>query len=577
MDPERFIGEIGKACRRIRYLTRTAGGRDAAWAREAIEQLASCSQEIRSAAHRFRVLNSEMAGLSAALDHERREAHRLFMTAHQPYLVTDLDGAIALANHAAGEMFGLEAPRLVGKSLATLVDAVDRARFDGWLDRLRDAAEDGSLCGDCGGRHDLEMLSADADRAFPCELTAVPVSDRDAAIRSIRWIVSDLTERRAAAVARGLVEEIRRRDEFLAILGHELRNPLASITLAADLLSERGGSPARKGATWAVLKRNTDQLRRLVDDLMDVSRVSRGKIVLQMNVVDLRDVAAGAAETMQPILSARNHRLAFLRPRQKLPVRGDPARLVQVLTNLIDNAAKYTPMGGHLAMSLRRDGDRALISVTDDGIGIPAHMLERIFDVFEQVPGKDEPNRRGGGLGLGLALVRQLVELHEGTVRAFSPGEGKGSTFVLGLPLVADPAVRAPAPEEIRPVGPAAVSRLLVIDDNQDAAELLALSLRVRGYQVDVAHDGGGGIERARAGDHDVALVDLALPDIDGYEVSRQIRREWPAMRLVALTGYGDERTRSQASLAGFDGFLLKPARADLVEKTILALGVPAT
>jgi signal transduction histidine kinase len=232
-------------------------------------------------------------------------------------------------------------------------------------------------------------------------------------------------------------EENRRRDEFLAVLGHELRNPLTAIALATDVLVEEVGPEReeRAGRTCRILKRNTDQLRRLVDDLLDVALVTRGKLALASDDIDLRDVVAAAAETMHPVLSARHHQLAVVRPRQRVLVRGDPSRLGQVLSNLLDNAAKYTPLGGHVEIALGRQAGRAVIAVSDDGIGMPADMLERVFDPFERIPGAGGRAGSGHGLGLGLALVRQLVELHGGSVRALSPGEGKGSTIVVELPL----------------------------------------------------------------------------------------------------------------------------------------------
>ena len=568
MDAERFLGEIGRACRRIRHMSSVNGGEDATWAREAVDQLASCARELKTASGQLDVLHRELAAVSAELDHERRLSRSVFMAAPHACVMSDLGGVISAANRAAGDTFGLAESRLVGKPLAGFVQPGDRRRFEEWLRQLWEAAADASLCAECGGRTELEMCTFSRDRSFPCLVIAGPVSERDGAIRTIRWMMSDLSERRGAAAAERLLEENRRRDEFLATLGHELRNPLAAIALAADILSGEGGEgEGRAARTCRILKRNTEQLRRLVDDLMDVSLVTRGKVALSTGVFDLRDVVAAAAETMQPVLAARRHQLATVRPRRQVLVRGDAARLAQVLTNLLDNAAKYTPIGGHLEIALTREGERAVIAVKDDGIGIPAGMLDRVFEPFEQIPGPREGT--GRGLGLGLALVAKLVQLHQGTVRAASAGEGKGSTFVVELPLAAaDPSDAQPEEEE-RPSARFAASRLLVIDDHEDAADLLALSLRGRGYQVDVAHDGRGGIERAREARYDVALIDLGLPDIDGYEVCRQLRREAPDLRLLAVTGYGDDRARSEAARAGFDGFLLKPVRTDLLETTI--------
>ena len=570
MDAERFLGEIGRACRRIRHLSRVTDERAAPWAREAVDQLASCARELRTASDQLKVLRGELASVSAELEHERRQARTFFMSAPHACVLSDLGGTISAANRVAGDLLGLAESRLAGKPLATFVEPDDRWRFEDWVRRLWEAARDASLCAECGGRFEFRLRTFSHDRSFPCLVIAAPVSERDCAIRSIRWMIADLSDHRGAATAQRLQEEIRRRDEFLAMLGHELRNPLAAVALAADVLDETSEREGRNRRTCRILKRNTEQLRRLVDDLMDVSMVTRGKVALASEFIDLRDVVAAAVETMQPILSARRHQLGVVRPSHQVPVRGEAARLTQVVTNLLDNSAKYTPIGGHLELVLSRQTDRAIIEVKDDGIGIPPHMLERVFEPFEQIPGgAGEVAGHGRGLGLGLALVNQLVQLHGGSVHARSPGEGKGSTLVVDLPLVTAETRDSPSVPNERPAAATQVSRLLVIDDHEDAADLLALVLRERGYQVDVAHDGQGGIDQARNGGYDAALVDLGLPDLDGYQVCRQLRQDAPSLRLFALTGYGDDRARAEAAQAGFDGFLLKPVHAELIESTL--------
>jgi signal transduction histidine kinase/CheY-like chemotaxis protein len=363
--------------------------------------------------------------------------------------------------------------------------------------------------------------------------------------------------------ARELAEADRRKDEFLAMLGHELRNPLAPIRHAAEVL--RLADPPGPRERWAgeVIDRQVAHLARLVDDLLDVSRITRGKVRLKTDAVELAEVLERAVELSRPLIQARRHELVESLPPAPVWLEADPARLAQVVANLLNNAAKYTDERGRIVLSAAREGGEAVVRVRDTGVGIPAEMLPRVFDLFAQAD--RTLDRAQGGLGIGLTLVRRLVEMHGGTVEAHTEGPGKGSEFVVRLPALAGPPRGRPSGGgEI--VAAATSRRVLVVDDNADSAEGLAVLLRLRGYEVRTAGDGESALAEAAAFRPGVVLLDLGLPGPDGYEVARRLRREPSAAGavLVALTGYGQEEDRRHSREAGFDHHLVKPA--DLVE-----------
>ncbi len=356
----------------------------------------------------------------------------------------------------------------------------------------------------------------------------------------------------------------RRKDEFLAMLAHELRNPLAPIRTASELLPHIvPGGDARVDSTLRVVKRQVGQLARLVDDLLDVSRITQGRIQLQRDVLDLAAVLAQALESVEPLMAEKNHTL--LRPAHlpTLHVLGDRARLVQCISNVLGNAAKYTDTGGTIEVGLSQEAGQAVVTVQDDGIGMSDELLPTIFDLFVQ--SERSLDRAQGGLGIGLSVVRRLVEMHEGSVSASSAGPGRGSRFLIRLPLVDAPV--AQADREAAPAMPP--RRLLVVDDNRDAADSLSMLLRLHGHAVQVAYDGEAALAMPDAICADLVLLDIGLPGMSGYEVARRLRGAGTTARLVALTGYGQPEDVVQANAAGFDAHLVKPVEFEQLLEVI--------
>jgi CheY-like chemotaxis protein/nitrogen-specific signal transduction histidine kinase len=351
------------------------------------------------------------------------------------------------------------------------------------------------------------------------------------------------------------------KDEFLAMLAHELRNPLAPISSSASLLSMQFKDEPRICQTSTIISRQVRHMSRLIDDLLDVSRVTRGLVKLKLGVVDFRDIVSGALDQARPLIAEKGHAVQLALPPGPVYVRGDQTRLVQSVANILNNAAKYTPRAGCIALALDSDGGRMRLSVSDNGSGMPPELLPNVFDLFTQ--GARTLARSQGGLGLGLTLVKRLVELHGGEVSAHSDGVGLGSRFTLALPCV------DAAPETGLDGGPAQEEgarlerplRLVLVDDNADAADSLSTLLGVQGYRTAVEYDARSALRRARAERPDAMLVDIGLPDIDGYQLAQQLRA-MPETRdtvLVAITGYGQARDRERAIEAGFAHHLVKP------------------
>ena len=359
----------------------------------------------------------------------------------------------------------------------------------------------------------------------------------------------------------------RRKDEFLATLGHELRNPLAPILNSLEILKLSGAfEDARTAPACAVMERQVHHLNRLVDDLLEVSRITRGIIEVKKEPLDLSAIVKAAVETSRPILDNLRHEIRLDLENEQIAVAGDPVRLTQVFANLLNNAAKYTNHGGLITIATRRDNGEAVVSVKDNGIGIAANLLNQVFDMFMQV---DRSTRRSqGGLGIGLTLVKSLVSMHGGSVEAKSDGPGLGSEFIVRLPLLEEAAMPQEATRRIQPLPS---RRILIVDDSRDGGESLAMLLRVLGAEVALAHSGRQALESVVSFQPDVVLLDIGMPGMDGYEVARRIRAN-PANRniqLIALTGWGQDEDRQRSAAAGFNHHLVKPADVDKLRQLL--------
>ncbi len=440
------------------------------------------------------------------------------------------------------------------------------------------------------GEH-LRVLREMGLKSYIC----VPLSSRGSTIGTLTFATADsgriyheddlhaaedLAHRSAIAIDNSkllaaLREADKRKDEFLAILAHELRNPLAPIRNAVQLLHNKG--PAIPELQWArgVIDRQVRQMTRLVDDLLDVSRITRGTIELRREPLDLEAVIQSAVEASRPVIEEWGHELSVSTPAQPVPLHADFTRLSQVLLNLLNNAAKYTERGGRLALNARQEGQFVEIHVSDTGIGIPAEMLPRIFDMFTQAdPSK---HRSQGGLGIGLTLAARVVEMHGGTLRAHSEGPGKGSRFTVRLPIAAGLPPAAPAdaaPDESKP-STAPRRRILVVDDNRDAANSLTMLLRRMNNEVHTAHDGLEAVRVAAEFRPDVVLMDIGLPKLNGYEAGRKIRADrGSTVILIAVTGWGQDIDRRHSKEAGFDHHFTKPLELSALNQLLATYGV---
>ena len=374
----------------------------------------------------------------------------------------------------------------------------------------------------------------------------------------------DITARVRAE--RALREGERAKDEFLAMLGHELRNPLATIVNALAVM-KKGVEPEELQRFTQIIGRQTAHLGRIVDDLLDVARVTSGKIDLRREAVDLHALARASVESLAEAGRTRAHRVTV--GGDSVAVFGDPARLEQIISNLVDNALKYTPSGGVVTVTTAREDGCAVLRVKDTGEGIPPELLACIFDLFVQQP--QALDRSRGGLGLGLTLVKRLAELHDGSVAAASEGPGRGSEFTVRFPVVESP----PSPERVnaRRPRPALRRRILIVEDNADARESLQMLLQLAGHEVQTAADGPSGLHKIEAFRPDVALIDLGLPGIDGYDLVRRVRGlpQTQATRFIAVTGYGQVEDRLRALNAGFDVHLTKPVDPERLERLLAA------
>ena len=443
-------------------------------------------------------------------------------------------------------LFGFEQDEpATHEALVARIHPEDRARFEAAVAAVTSPA---------GPRRysvELRITRGDGELRW-ISSTGFAVLEGDRLVRLV-GTVRDVTERRNAE--EGLRLASRQKDEFLAMLAHELRNPLAPIRNASEVLALRYAGDTEASAPIAMLRRQTDHLARLLDDLLDVTRIARGRVVLKREPLEIGTIVGQAVETVAPLARARSQLLRVERGEGLLYVSGDRTRLVQCLTNVLQNAVKFTHDGGEIVVSARAAGGEIEVIVRDNGAGIVPELVPRVFDLFVQ--SERTPDRSQGGLGIGLSVVKQLVEMHGGSAGVASAGPGKGTTVTLRLPRVearSNDAQPAPAPTRPR--------RVLVVDDSTDAADSFAMLLELAGHKVSIAYSATEALETAERQRPDVAFIDIGLPQMNGYEVARRLRSSdrCSTIKLVALTGYGQPTDRHEAQSAGFDHHLVKPA-----------------
>ncbi len=475
-------------------------------------------------------------------------------------MTKNLDGIIQTWNAGAEQLFGYKGPEIIGKPITILVPP-DRTNEEAEiLARLRK--------GQPSERIETFRVAKDG-RNIPVAISVSPLRDRDGNVIGASSIIHDITERREAEEV--LKAADRRKSEFLAMLAHELRNPLAPMRNSLQIMRLAGDDRATVEQALVTMERQVSQMVRLVDDLLDVARINRGKIELRRERVGLKPVIDQAVEVCRPLLAKRRHELTLALPSQPVFLHADPARLAQILSNLLNNACNYTEPGGRIWFSAERQGSDVLISVKDSGIGIPAEMLSHIFELFTQVDQTLE--RSQGGLGIGLTLVKQLVELHDGAIEVSSDGPGLGSEFVVRLPLLVEQHAKVHAEAPMRSIGAIASRRILVVDDNEDSAKSLAKLLSIAGHETRIAFDGLDAVAAAEEFRPDVVLLDIGLPRLNGFEACRRIREKaWGReITLVALTGWGQDEDRLKAKDAGFDHHLVKPPEYTALTKILCA------
>ena len=482
----------------------------------------------------------------------------------------DARGEVTYANHRVFEYTGFDPARGVAQWTRHSMHPEDYPRrAEAWRKAIAD-----------GNGFELEARIRRHDGVYRWFLIRVtPVHDE--AGRVVEWYGNgtDIDQRkraeedlRAVAIenaklAEALKEADRRKDEFLAVLAHELRNPLAPVRNAIEILRTQPAASPRLQWTHDVIDRQVRQLSRLVDDLLDVSRITSGKIELRRERVQLQEAVRIALEGCRPMIERCGHELTVRIPKEPIWLDADVARIAQVLSNLLNNAAKYTRPGGHIWMVAERSGWQVAIGVRDNGIGVAPPMLDSIFDMFTQAAGREHSQ---GGLGIGLTLVRRLVELHGGTVEARSEGIGRGSQFVVRLPVAATDAANDERVKDEALAAGRPPRRILVVDDNRDAADSLCMLLAARGHEVRAAYDGIEAVGAAVTFQPDVVLLDIGLPKLSGNDAARRIREaRGDGVLLVAVTGWGQEEDRRRAREAGFDHHLTKPVDPQAIARLV--------
>jgi PAS domain S-box-containing protein len=481
--------------------------------------------------------------------------------------VFDLSHRFIYANQALLRMWGKTMEESIGRNCLEL-------GYEPWHAEMHDREIEQVIATKKPIRGEVPFSGTEGRRIY--DYIFAPVLDSAGEVVAVAGTTRDVTERKEAEQsilkqADRLAEADRAKDEFLATLAHELRNPLAPLRNSLYILRSTAGVDAKGMRIQEMMERQVNHLVRLVDDLLEVSRITRGAFALRKEKVEVAAIVRNAVETIGPLLQSAGHRLAVSVPDAPLWLEGDPVRLGQILSNLLDNAAKYTEDGGAIRVTARREGDGAVISVADNGTGIAADMLPRMFEMFSR--GERHSARGQGGLGIGLALARRLAQMHDGSLEARSEGAGKGSEFTLRIPLAQDQ--RGAAAQGAGAEAAFAKKRILVVDDNHDAGDSLGMILERLGAEVRIVRDGPEALAAFPAYDPSVVLLDIGMPGMDGYEVARTLRERFPERNaaLVALTGWGQEKDRQQARDAGFDHHLVKPAEIGALKELLASLG----
>jgi PAS domain S-box-containing protein len=483
------------------------------------------------------------------------------------------EGNMLCWNPGAERLFGYSSSEIIGQHFSRLFSPED-VRSGHPEHELKSAL-------DAGHADSIRWQIRKDGTRFWCKATTTPLLDENKQVRSFARVSHDLTEGQAQEAqlkrADDLAEANRNKEEFMALLSHELRNPLSPILNALNVQRQIKTDDPILQQAGNIIERQIGQMVRLVDDLLDISRITKGKLRLAKERVELRGIVNRAAEAARPLLDARKHEFSVSLPTEPIWLEADAARLEQVIVNLLNNAAKYTDPGGLIRLSVNSGGGEAVLKVWDNGLGIPPEMLPRIFDLFTQVDGT--LSRSHGGLGVGLALVRTLVEMHDGRVQAYSAGLNKGTEFTVILPSLAIAPERETkvVVERARPTGPS--MRVLVVEDNVDAGDSLSLLLRLHGHEVLVARTGPSALEVASAFQPNVVLLDIGLPGMDGYQVAQHLREkpEFKNTLLCALTGWTpSDADRDRPHQAGFDHHFVKPVDMKKLHE-VLAAAAPKT
>jgi len=511
-----------------------------------------------------RLAETEFAQLAVDADRQRRVYETALSNSADFNYVFDLEGRFTYVNKALLDLWQKELPEAVGKNFFELDYPADLAtRLQA---QIRQTAETGKPV-----RDETPYTSAFGTRAY--EYIFVPVADASGAVVAVSGSTRDITERKQAEEALRLSD--RRKDEFLATLAHELRNPLAPLRNGLEIIRLAKSKPELVNPACNLMERQLTHMVRLVDDLMDASRMSRGKVELRLERVDLAQTMQLAVETVRPLVAQASHQLDVDLPAERIVVNGDPTRLAQVFANLLNNAVKFTPSRGKIRLSAEVEDDHATVRVVDNGVGIAPEAQSTVFDMFTHAA--TTGRRAAGGLGIGLSLAKGLVELHQGEITLRSDGPGLGSEFSVRLPLAeSEASLQKPghtAGNDAQPVR----SKVMVVDDNEDAANSMAELLELMGHEVQVANDGVDALAVAPAFEPDVIFLDIGMPRMNGHETARRIRQApWGRdIALVALTGWGNARDRDESRAAGFDHHLVKPGSFEEIER-IIALAVEA-